>query len=199
MLIGLTVLEEVDSRFPPCLADAMSSGVMTPNALLAAPSTPSFATVGLSTMQQYVDKETIPPLEEALAEAATAKQAMTQSEKVFLLAKAQRDTCKTRLQLATHMVAEAKKAEKQKGKAKPKDRKQDTKKHKKDKRKEKALHKKNNEGSGTGSATTHEEIEEDMVGEGGIRDLLEDRRTDPASQLQVSKYLGIHRQLRQAL
>ena len=67
---------------------------------------------------------------------------MVQSEKVLLLAKAQRDSCKTQLQLATHTVAEARRAEKQRSKAKPKDRKQDTKTHKKDKRREKAHPKK---------------------------------------------------------
>ena len=102
----------------------MSNGVMTPNASLAAPGTPNLATVGLSTMQKHIVEKAI--LQDALAEEATAKQAMSQSEKVLLLAKAQRDTCKTRLQLVTHMVAEARRAEKQRSKATPKDRKQDT-------------------------------------------------------------------------
>ena len=93
-------------------AAAMTSGIMTPGALGAAPSTPNFSTASLSNIQDFVDAEGILTVEDALQEEKDAQRAVVAAEKVLLLARHQRDTCKTRKKLAAHEATQARMAKK---------------------------------------------------------------------------------------
>ncbi|CAE7573653.1 unnamed protein product [Symbiodinium sp. CCMP2592] len=82
--------------------------------MLAAPSTPALSVTALNNLQDVVTADSFLSLELAIEQEKKAQRALTIAEKVLLLAKNERDACKTRKLMATQDGIEARTTEKEK-------------------------------------------------------------------------------------